>query len=150
MPLLAVEAVKRVDTTVGVLTIIFWVAIGGSAAGAWWQRLPWQLPVFAFVAFLGYGFLRAVYQEYLVVEGERDRLRKGKTTNEKRMELKELLAMADEGGERLHAADPSMDDAREWVTRTHNLIEASLGKGEARLFLSDYGYTFMVGQNDTK
>ena len=83
---------KRVDTTVGLLTIAVWIVIGGTAAGAWWQELPWQVPVAAFAAFLAYGFLRAVYQEHLVVERERDELKDKALTDEKRAAIGERLA----------------------------------------------------------
>lgn len=117
MPWLAVEAVKRVDTTVGFLTICVWVLIGGTAAGAWWARLPWQVPVTAFIAFLGYGFLRAVYQEYSVVENERDTLKEERETKEKRAAIATELQEVYRRGLNLRTGVMSSDDespASEW------------------------------------
>ena|SRR5829696_6017255 len=56
--------------------------------------------------------------------------------------LKELLGTAGQEGHQLYAGSPSIEEARRWVTRTFNLIEAALGSGEAQLFLSDAGYIF--------
>jgi hypothetical protein len=103
IPSLAVEAVKRIDTFVGLLTICVWVFIGGTVAGAWWQSLPWQVPVVAFIAFLIYGFLRAVYQEYATVENERDSLRQERETEEERAAILLTLHRHYREGEALRA-----------------------------------------------
>ena len=98
IPSLAVRAVKRIDTIVRVLTICVWVFIGGTAAGAWWQDLPWQVPVAAIILFSIYGFFSAVYQEYREVEQERNALKGGQVTAAKRKAVKELLGDAMRGG----------------------------------------------------
>jgi hypothetical protein len=71
---LAVDAVRRVDAFTGWLTIIVWMFIGGTVAGAWWQGIPWWVPTGAFTVFFAYGFLKAVYEEHVTVDSERQRL----------------------------------------------------------------------------
>lgn len=141
------QSLARVDKVAGVLTVAF---VGAGVDAVWSEYLPWWAPYAAFGILLLYGFVRANYEEYLAVETERDELRAGRATTDKRAALKDALAAADEKGHELYASDPEIKDAERWVTDTHNLIEAALGKGEARLFLSDAGYTFMAGQNDTR
>jgi hypothetical protein len=145
-PVLLWRSLTGLDTVTGVLALVF----GAVGVSAWQQLLPWWSPFVAFGVILFYGFLRENYEEFQVVERERDDLRKGRTTSERRAALKDALAAADESGHRLYANEPSVGDAEQWVTRTHNLMEAAYGKGEARLFLSDAGYTFMASQHSTR
>lgn len=145
-PSLLWQSLTGLDKIAGALTLAF----GAFGVGAWQQLVPVWSPFAAFGVIFLYGFLRANYEEHLAVEGERDELRRGRTTGERRGALKDALAEADESGHGLHASNPSMEAARKWVTQVHNLIEAGLGKGEARLFLSDAGYTFMADQHSTR
>jgi hypothetical protein len=153
IPSLAVEAVKRVDTFVGLLTICVWVFIGGTAAGAWWQKLPWQVPVTAIIVFLIYGFLRAVYQQHSVVEKERERievarreaqdekerLQKRLTTIEKRVEIKRAMAQAALEGQLLHDNNPTKEQCQSWANRVAVMIWVALGDvGRVRLFYNDF------------
>jgi hypothetical protein len=149
IPSLAVEAVKRIDTFVGFLTICVWVFIGGTVAGAWWQQLPWQVPATAILVFSIYGFLSAVYQEYRQVEQERDVLKEGRETGAKRKAVKELLGAAMRGGEKLKAGDYVEDGERvlvsqecveKWIDSTRDLIEAAFDKEEGRRFMNSEGY----------
>jgi hypothetical protein len=170
IPSLAVEAVKRVDTFVGLLTICVWVFIGGTAAGAWWEQVPWQVPVTAIIVFLVYGFLRAVYQEYWQVEQERDDAKREGNKLEQRLEdkakrkavnellgnaleeglslkqgRKYTLASGNENPEGIEMGNEYQarydEEVRTWVDRTYNLINDAFGKAEAERFISNEGYT---------
>ena len=163
MPSIALEALKRVNTVQGLLTTGIWIAIGGAAAAAWWQELPWQVPVAAFVVFSGYGFLRAVYHEHLQVEQERNALKKERVTPKKRKAINDLLGSALEEGLSLKQGktyaredeDQNRDDdelldehlaryegeIRVWVDRTYDLIHDAFGKAEAQRFISNEGFS---------
>jgi len=103
MPGLASEAVKRVDTVTGWLTIIVWMFIGGTAAGAWWQSLPWQVPTVAFVVFFGYGFLKAAYKEHVDVEKVRDELKEENEAFQERAAAFREVSWVEAENERLTA-----------------------------------------------
>ena len=123
--------------------------IGGTAAGAWWQDLPWQVPVAAIILFSIYGFFSAVYQEYREVEQERNALKGGQVTAAKRKAVKELLGDAMRGGEKLKAGSYVEDGERiivsnerveNWIDGTRDLIEAAFDKEEGRRFMNSDGY----------
>jgi hypothetical protein len=117
----------------------------------WWGDLsPWWgaiLPVLVVAVVL---FLLAVHKRFEEVEKERDKLREGKTTRDKRAALKDALATLDERGHEVYTGNPSVEEAEKWVNDAGRLIYDALGNGEARLFMSDAGYTFRVSQNDTR
>jgi hypothetical protein len=142
IPGLAAEAVKRVDTLHGWLTIIVWMTIGGTVAGAWWQELPWRYPVAAFSAFLVYGFLKAVYQEYSEVEEERDELKERVVTDEKRAAIGAGLQRLYSDGEQLMAeimdsTDESSPDVWEerqlgWRQNVIDYLKENVSVGKAQ------------------
>jgi hypothetical protein len=53
--------------------------------------------------------------------------------------LKVLLRDAEQNGRQLCQNDPSFDEAQQWVTRTHNLLDAALGFRISAYFLNDEG-----------
>ena len=142
MPSIALEAVKRIDTAIGVLSIIIWVFIGGTLARAWWQQLPWRVPAVAFIAFLVYGFLRAVYQEHSVVERDRNQLRDEKETKEKRDAIGQRLAdLYYEGAELRAEIMDSTDESpvsvwkeglRAWRQRVADYLAENVSTGKAQ------------------
>ncbi len=131
-PPLLWRALRGLDTATGVLTLVF----GAVGFGAWQQLLPWWTPFAAFGLILFYGFLRTNHDEYLTVEGERDRLRRGRATAEKRIAVKNLLVEAAERGEKLKDCAVSHQEIVAWVDRTHDLIESAFDKGVARSFVN--------------
>ncbi len=137
------RSLTGLDKVTGALTLAF----GAFGIGAWQQLLPWWSPFAAFGVILFYGFLRENYEGYSRVEGERDKLRNGRTTSDRRVALKDALGTASERGQQLHASDPSVEDAERWVNDTAGLIEAALGKGEVHLFVSGVGITLLSGNN---
>jgi hypothetical protein len=171
IPSLAVEAVKRIDTFVGILTICVWVLIGGTTAGAWWQELPWQVPVALFTAFLIYGFLRAVYLEHLVVEkardatnqdlraereaakaerGARQELEKKWADRERRKALKTALQHAQLEGKILHDEGPTEERASDWAYRVAVMISVALDAGEVGLFYNDFEVSVAPVDDDSE
>ena len=76
----SVARLTGLDKVTGALALVF----GAVGLSAWHQLLPWWSLFVAFGAILFYGFLRENYEEYLAVEGERDGLKEGVETNEKR------------------------------------------------------------------
>jgi hypothetical protein len=79
-PVLLWRALTGLDTITGALAL----AIGAVDLSAWQRLLPWWSPFAALGVILFYGFLREIYESYLVVEGERDALKKDVETKEKR------------------------------------------------------------------
>jgi len=112
-PRLLLHALRELDAGIGMLTLVF-AAVG---IGAWQDLLPWWTPYAAFAVLLFYGFLRENYEEYLVVEGERNELQGEKETEEQRAALKEVLAEAVREGRQLLDSNPSKEDAGEWGAR---------------------------------
>lgn len=151
-PVLLWRALTGLDKVAGVLTLLF----GVIGIGAWRELFPLWTPFAAFGVILLYGFLRANYEDHLVVEAARDkatsekyRLRDRLSTVAKRKAVKDLLAeAADEGKELRGYVDRTRreikivphPDIEDWIQRTHDFIEAAFDKGEARHFLSGEGY----------
>lgn len=127
------RSLAGLDKVTGAMTLAF-SAIG---IGAWQQLLPWWLPFVAFGFLLFYGFLKSNYEEYLVVEGERNWLLEGRANTEKRIAVKNLLAEAADQAEALKSPVTDPQDIMAWVQNTHDLIEAAFDKGAARSFISD-------------
>lgn len=74
------------------------LALSAIGIGTWQQLFPAWSPFAAFGIILLYGFLRANYEEYLAVEGERDALLEGVETEAKRAAIgKRLSALYHEG-----------------------------------------------------
>lgn len=94
--------------------------------------------------------MKATSDEYLEVERERDQLQREKTTNEKRIALKDALGNASEEGQRLHANNPTVEAAEKWANDTADLIGAALGKGEVHLFANAPGITVYSGGRETR
>ncbi len=86
-PVLLWRALTGLDTVTGALALV----LGAVGLSAWQQLLPWWSPFVAFGAILFYGFLRANYEEYLAVEGERNTLKQGQETKEKRAAVGQSL-----------------------------------------------------------
>ena len=114
-----------------------------SGISRWWALVPLGV-LFA------YGLMKANYEAFQEVEGERDLLRRGRTTREKRIALKDALGDAIEKGQELHASDPTTEDAEKWVNDTAVLIWAALGDGEVHLFANAPGVTLHSGGNESR
>ncbi len=120
-----------------------WLVSTWEGISAWWALAP--------IALLAAGILaKAISEEYLELERERDKLRAERTTHERRRAFKDALAVADKKGAELHASNPSVEDAERWATETADLIEAALGKGEVHLFAYASGVTLYSGGNKTR
>lgn len=120
-----------------------WLISTWEGLSAWWALAPIGLLIVGIL-------VKAVSQEYLEIEGERDRLQKERTTNEKRTALKDALGNASEEGQRLHADSPTKEAAEKWVNDTADLLEAALGKGEVHLFANAPGITLHSGGNESR
>ena len=132
-PSLLWRSITEMDKIVGALSLTF-AAVGFVT---WQEVLPWWSPFAAFALILFYGFLRTNYEEYLVVEGERNQLRETQETPRKRIAAKDLLAKAAEKGETLADVGVYPHERKLWVENTYELIEAAFGKSEARHFITD-------------
>jgi len=76
------------------------LAFSAVGIGTWQQLFPTWSPFAAFGIILLYGFLRANYEGYLAVEGERDTLLEGAETEEKRAAIGQgLQQLYNEGAE---------------------------------------------------
>jgi threonine aldolase len=61
-----------------------------------------------------------------VVEEDRNHLQREKTTNAKRVALKEALGEADAQGHEVYGSNPTVEAAEKWVNEAANLIGAAL------------------------
>jgi len=84
------RALTGLDKVAGALALLF----GAIGIGAWSQLLPLWTPFAAYGVILLYSFLRANYEEYIAVEGERDALIERLETAERRKALNDLLGDA--------------------------------------------------------
>jgi hypothetical protein len=127
--LLAITLIAGITVAVRVLSAPKWVVLPGACLAV--------LVIFA------EGAYRLSEEQHEII-GRKDEV-VAALTDEAALTLKDLLGKADQEGHELYSGDPSIEEAEEWGTRTHNLIEAALGRGEAQLFLSNAGYTFLSG-----
>ena len=67
----------------------------------------------------------------------------------RRLAIKEELGSLHQEGEQVYHLN-EQGAAQEWVTKVHNKIESVFGVGEAKLFLSDSGYTFYSASGKVK
>lgn len=132
---------KRADLIGGLLT---WFGLG---VAAWLQHIPAHSWVIGGGVFLLYAILAAIYEKFREIESDKETLEKQAAIEERRAAVKDLLGAADDSADEL-PEDPSVADVEGWGTRTHGLIEAAYGRGEAKLFLSGAGLKFFsVGTN---
>lgn len=100
----------------------------------------------AFLAFttLGYAWYRAAVAEHELAATKATSV----IQRQKNVLVKNLLGKEIESGQDLlrdqsdKPDDQANKDAIAWGKKTHDLIEAAYGDGEATLFMSDAGYTF--------
>ncbi len=136
------------DTKASLHNFWFWLAelviaaIAGSIS-------PGLVPV-AVVGLLGLlFFVQAVLAPYRQRDEARSALAVRPGVDELRVGMKDALGAATKEGTALYVGKASKHAAEAWVTKTHHLIEAALGSGEAARFLDDAGYTFYVNQHTT-
>lgn len=106
----------------------------------------------ATTATLSFGWYRAAVTEMDAAKNKAE-----SAEQRQRVEtVKALLGKAlSDGNNLLRAINKGMEteqatkDAEAWVKKTHDLIAAAYGQGEADLFLDNSGYTFFADQTPT-
>jgi hypothetical protein len=126
------------DAWLGMLALVF-AAVGFST---WQDFLPWWTPYVAFGAILFYGFLRENYEEFSVVEGERNALKGRVESDEKRTAVALRLQQLYNQGDRLQfEVLDSTDESptSEWLPRYHawrdeilDYMEYNVSRGKAQ------------------
>lgn len=109
IPSLLLEALKRLDAGVGMLTLVF----GAVGFVTWQQLLPWWSPFVAFGAILFYGFLSANYEEYANVDRERGRLQTENDEFGERASAFRQVSWVERENEQLKGRNERLEDEKE-------------------------------------
>jgi hypothetical protein len=73
-------------------------------------------------------------------------------SRERKRAVKDIIGTYMRTGNELLSLDPPphVSRAEPWIKATHQLINAAFGSGEAKLFLSDVGYTFYSSDGEVR
>lgn len=134
---LSVRFYARADLAAGALGLV-----GAPSLAVLLQFASWQVLLVGVLAFLSYAIALAVYKKFTEVEDRKEELEERLAERQKRKVIKDLLGRAMKEGRNLDvqgkgAYAANLPAARQWVERTHDLIEDALDTGEAQCFRGD-------------